>query len=51
MERFSFESYGNFYGVYEHIGEEKTLVCVCTYKKGAVEVTKRLNELFYCVRL
>ena len=51
MERFTFESYGNFYGVYEHNGDEKKLICLCTYKKGAVEVTKRLNELFYCVRL
>ena len=51
MERFTVEKYGIYFGVYEHIGEEKNLVCVCTYKKGAVEVTKRLNELFYCVRL
>lgn len=51
MERFTIEKYGIYFGVYEHNGDEKKLVCVCTYKKGAVEVAKRLNELFYCVKL
>ena len=51
MEHFTFEKYGIYFGVYEHIGEEKKLICLCAYKKGAVEVTKRLNELFDCVKL
>ena len=46
MERFTIEKYGIYFGVYENVGTEKTLVCLCAYKKGAVEVTRRLNKFW-----
>ncbi len=45
-EHFIIEKYGLYFGVYENTNEGKVLVCVCTYKKGAVEVARRLNDLF-----
>lgn len=46
MPRFVFERNGIHYWVFENTEAGKVIVCVCTYKKGAVEVTKRLNELW-----
>lgn len=46
MDRFTFEKYGMYFGVYENVGEEKKLICLCTYKKGAVECCRRLNEMW-----
>jgi len=44
MQRFVFEKNGLFWWVYENTVDEKNIVCVCVYKKGAVEVVRRLNE-------
>jgi len=35
------EPYGRFWGVYDEAGE---LVCVTVYKKGALEVVRRLKD-------
>jgi hypothetical protein len=40
------EKYGRFFGVYQG----KDLVCVCVYKKGAMEVVRRLLESFVIKR-
>lgn len=38
------EKYNKFWAVYdEQDGGEGVLVCVCVYKKGAVEVARRLS--------
>lgn len=48
MDRFIFEKSGMFWWVYENIpeSEDRRIVCVCVYKKGAVEATRTLNELW-----
>lgn len=33
--------YDRFYAVYD----DETLVCVCVYKKGAMEIINRLNQI------
>ena len=34
--------YGRYWALYDDAGE---LVCICLYKKGAVEVLRRLQQL------
>ena len=46
MDRFTFEKNGLHYWVFENTEFGKSVVCVCVYKKGAVEVTRRLNEMW-----
>ena len=36
----SIRKYGRYWAVYDGV----TLVCVCLYKKGAVEVVRRLSS-------
>jgi hypothetical protein len=37
----SIRKYGHYWALYDDAGE---LVCVCLYKKGAVEVLRRLQQ-------
>ena len=47
MPRFVFERDGAFWWIYENTGEgERRIVCVCVYKRGAIECVRRLNELW-----
>ena len=40
-EKMKLEKYGRFWAVYDELGR---LICVTVYKKGAIEVIRRLTK-------